>query len=94
VLILGDLVSLVRIAVEACEVFGLLAGFQFSLLVLVTNNDLTRSDGGTHFLPRIVELIRPLHRCFWLRRLIRRRLLVAVLILRSPACVSELHQLI
>jgi hypothetical protein len=62
VLILGDLVSLVRIAVEACEVFGLTAGFELGLFVLVTDDDLARPDGGAHFLTGIVFSIRTFRR--------------------------------
>ncbi|NKB83866.1 hypothetical protein HED51_12675 [Ochrobactrum grignonense] len=53
-LILGDLIGFVRITVERGEVFGLAAGFEFRLFVLVTDDDLTRPDGGTDFLTRVV----------------------------------------
>ncbi|MBM7329370.1 hypothetical protein JS562_40895 [Agrobacterium sp. S2] len=56
-LILGDLIGLVGISVERGEVFSLTAIFQIGLLVLVTDDDLTRPDGGAYFLTRIVELI-------------------------------------
>lgn len=87
-LILGDLVDLVRITVEAREVLRLTACFKLSLFVLVTDDDLTRSDGGTHFLPRIVELIGAFCCRFRLRSLIRLLLLVAVRILRCQVDIG------
>jgi hypothetical protein len=56
-LILGDLVGFVGIAVKIIKGCSLTRSFKFCLLVLVTNDDVAGSDGGAHFPPGIIELI-------------------------------------